>query len=1175
MAKKMRRNAIAALTAAFAGVFSLATVALHSNLAKAANEPVTYVKTDTSTGAAWEGKYGKDGYVVIGNTANGYYTNLYEGNDGKTEVIAPWKYNQVMTVPETFKEASPISQWDVGATVWASNNTVGDYKLRKPGTEEILRNGRLHNGWNGIDEKTGKARGALKDTSVVFTVKEDSPIFVTVNCIDWSNKVTAEQPISLAVFNQRGASYQKQPAPVPDAKFVDFVNWYAGASDTEPLATATVTAQTTYTTFKLEGAGTYQIVAYYDSQDLTKDSVVTPMFTGFFFDKGFEAEASASHVGTVNAYGSDWENSPYGGSGYVVLGRDPNTFYSNMYADNAADKLPAENPTELLTGKGWTNNGQNSYITVEGKEISQDSPIDQWAACAQVWAALPTWANVTSGKSLYAPGTTDNADTGVRFGSSWGDLPENFSSYILHKTSGGDLYVTLYFVQLAGSDTSTDISTDIYVMKSNKLMPRDGTKNFSEYYGEENILASASVTKDQSYVTFKLSGKGYFQIVAKTDTYEETKDGVTTVKGKTIPMMTAFFLDGADPVIEQSEADAVTGVDWEQTYGKEGYIVLDYDNEAKEKIAYTKGIYNKASSAYTGKVAFTDESLAYDAAGTVNSAPEWAAKDVALSKSDTLVSRFGMNLSFFEYKVWLDGTDAGNGSIYKSNQLKKPGSSEQVAVRAGGRNFSNEGFSGFAFTVTANAVANGGIYITVYHNNSMDGQKDDVNFNVQLFKEYHSTTLEKNRPASEAVETVSVSLKKNTHFYTTFKITEAGDYSIYVNPDSGKARGAIAGVFFDKTAPAPAADGTYNITYVVDGGTAGDNPATYTYGKGVAKFADAVLEGKEGTFKGWYQGATFGENTLITSIPAGMNADVTLYAKFARNVKLTYVLNGGTNDAANPTSVEGGATIVLKAPTAPEHYIFECWYKDEQLTDKIVDGKLLVPMEDTTIYAKFVEVQKFTITYVLDGGTNDAGNPEFFYLGEGVAALAPATKQGYTFEGWFTDEDFESEMSSIPASMSADVTLYAKFAKDIVIGNITYVLDGGTNATANPATYEEGVAVTLEDATKEGYTFDGWYSDAEFTNKITEIAATATGDVTVYAKFTKNAPDSSSDSGSSSSSESGSDSGSSSGSESGSVSGSDSEADPEEKGCGSSIAVGAVFAALSMIGAAILLKKKD
>ena len=137
------------------------------------------------------------------------------------------------------------------------------------------------------------------------------------------------------------------------------------------------------------------------------------------------------------------------------------------------------------------------------------------------------------------------------------------------------------------------------------------------------------------------------------------------------------------------------------------------------------------------------------------------------------------------------------------------------------------------------------------------------------------------------------------------------------------------------------------------------------------------------------------------------------------------------------------------------------------------------------------------------------------------------------------------------------------------------MLDGGTNATANPATYEEGVAVTLEDATKEGYTFDGWYSDAEFTNKITEIAATATGDVTVYAKFTKNAPDSSSDSGSSSSSESGSDSGSSSGSESGSVSGSDSEADPEEKGCGSSIAVGAVFAALSMIGAAILLKKKD
>lgn len=37
--------------------------------------------------------------------------------------------------------------------------------------------------------------------------------------------------------------------------------------------------------------------------------------------------------------------------------------------------------------------------------------------------------------------------------------------------------------------------------------------------------------------------------------------------------------------------------------------------------------------------------------------------------------------------------------------------------------------------------------------------------------------------------------------------------------------------------------------------------------------------------------------------------------------------------------------------------------------------------------------------------------------------------------------------------------------------------------------------------TKDGYDFDGWYSDSEFTTKVTEIADTATGDKTVYAKW--------------------------------------------------------------------------
>ena len=44
----------------------------------------------------------------------------------------------------------------------------------------------------------------------------------------------------------------------------------------------------------------------------------------------------------------------------------------------------------------------------------------------------------------------------------------------------------------------------------------------------------------------------------------------------------------------------------------------------------------------------------------------------------------------------------------------------------------------------------------------------------------------------------------------------------------------------------------------------------------------------------------------------------------------------------------------------------------------------------------------------------------------------------------------------------------------------------------------------FEDAVKSGYTFMGWYIDANFTNEITEIASSTTGDLTLYAKWQKN-----------------------------------------------------------------------
>lgn len=71
---------------------------------------------------------------------------------------------------------------------------------------------------------------------------------------------------------------------------------------------------------------------------------------------------------------------------------------------------------------------------------------------------------------------------------------------------------------------------------------------------------------------------------------------------------------------------------------------------------------------------------------------------------------------------------------------------------------------------------------------------------------------------------------------------------------------------------------------------------------------------------------------------------------------------------------------------------------------------------------------------------------------------------------------------------------------------ITYELNGGTNNAANPAKYTLADEVVFKAPIRTGYSFKGWYSDSGFTKAFAEIPEMTTGDLTLYAKWEKNAP---------------------------------------------------------------------
>ena len=195
------------------------------------------------------------------------------------------------------------------------------------------------------------------------------------------------------------------------------------------------------------------------------------------------------------------------------------------------------------------------------------------------------------------------------------------------------------------------------------------------------------------------------------------------------------------------------------------------------------------------------------------------------------------------------------------------------------------------------------------------------------------------------------------------------------------------------------------------------------------------------------------------------------------------------------------------------------WYYETQVLDYSSAGGTAIPAEQfkcwqvTYLYVsagwsgeitlKAIPYSEFAITYELDGGVNSPANPSAYYEGKADIPLENATKSGYSFDGWYTDAAFSTQVTAISAEQTGDVTLYAKFTPNPVVSSITYVLDGGSNDEGNPDSYTEGTGVpSFSDASKTGYSFDGWFSDAAFTNKVTSISPEQTGEVTLYAKFT-------------------------------------------------------------------------
>ncbi len=79
---------------------------------------------------------------------------------------------------------------------------------------------------------------------------------------------------------------------------------------------------------------------------------------------------------------------------------------------------------------------------------------------------------------------------------------------------------------------------------------------------------------------------------------------------------------------------------------------------------------------------------------------------------------------------------------------------------------------------------------------------------------------------------------------------------------------------------------------------------------------------------------------------------------------------------------------------------------------------------------RYVTLTNYSITYHLNGGTNDSGNKTGYTILDDKFELKIPTKNGYTFAGWYLDKTLTEAVTFVDTSKHENFDLYAKWMKN-------------------------------------------------------------------------------------------------------------------------------------------------
>lgn len=310
---------------------------------------------------------------------------------------------------------------------------------------------------------------------------------------------------------------------------------------------------------------------------------------------------------------------------------------------------------------------------------------------------------------------------------------------------------------------------------------------------------------------------------------------------------------------------------------------------------------------------------------------------------------------------------------------------------------------------------------------------------------------------------------------------------------------------WEKNPTEPVVKDNYTVTFDSQGGSAVD-PVTVQPGESV-ELPEPTKDGY--TFLGWYDAPT-GGNHVTSMTPQD---DVTLYAHWAKEkivtktFTITFDFQDGNKETISGSVYDDGTSDTLtNFPVAEkERAEFEGWFTAKKGGVKV---RSYSGDNDITLYAHFTEsssegetpevLTDYTITFDSQGGSEVSSITD--KEGTSVKDFETPTREGYKFLGWYTASDSGNLVYSV--ILKKDVTLYAHWAVEAE-KTYTVILDKQDGTSGSTYTMKVGETFTLPAATREGYTFDGWFTSPTGGSRTTTYNGIEGSITTFYAQWTK------------------------------------------------------------------------